>query len=546
MMVAMKRIRRFFFFLFFVCLCMTVSFFFLEHFDGLSLRAAGENLHPVFREKDGHVTLSWTPLSYPSFYKVEVLSKTTGLVEGEPRYHFFLGRTVREASVEVPRTAIPTYYRITAYGLFGPVTEPSPAIAHPDFAEDAKGPSPISRYDADNPASRMPFLIWHTVPGAVCYEVEILSSKPDQEGGTSLSKKGRLESTRQVFTNGWQADLRPYKKLDTIYWRVRALDIHLNPIGEFSEAQEMHVDDTVPLPNAPLLNNFDTMPNFRQPLYPVYSWIPTHNAMRYEVQLLTSPPDAPTEDGKLPEPAWSRVVDSATTCYDEYARPYAGDYYWRVRAVDTSGLPASGWSEAAHFVVPEQTDVEYAALGDSITHGGGAVSFAPSSVEYSYTTYLDVPCLNLGRSGDTSRMTADRFGEDVVPFHPKKLFILTGTNCLRTPTINAQSVIEDLTTIRQKCEDNGIRPIFLTLMPVNPENILYAFHTPTDPSWRTKMQKINTWIRSQQDYIDLEPYFYAKDADEMDGSLSIDGLHPDIRGKQLMAEVINQVLKETK
>ena len=40
-------------------------------------------------------------------------------------------------------------------------------------------------------------------------------------------------------------------------------------------------------------------------------------------------------------------------------------------------------------------------------------------------------------------------------------------------------------------------------------------------------------------FIDLEPYFYDKTNTVMDYGFSIDGLHPDIRGKMLMGEIIN-------
>ena len=184
--------------------------------------------------------------------------------------------------------------------------------------------------------------------------------------------------------------------------------------------------------------------------------------------------------------------------------------------------------------------VPVAVLGDSITHGGGAVSNSPAALEYSYPTYFDFPCINLGRSGDTAKMTLNRFDQDVLPLHPVNLLILTGSNSLRAADISAESVINDLAAIQKKCQENDIRPIFLTLMPVNPFNIQFAFHTATDPNWALKMHKINSWIRQQEYFIDLEPYFYDPAKKVMDNSFSIDGLHPDIRGKMLMGEIINQ------
>ena len=93
--------------------------------------------------------------------------------------------------------------------------------------------------------------------------------------------------------------------------------------------------------------------------------------------------------------------------------------------------------------------------------------------------------------------------------------------------------------IRDKCLSHDIRPIFLTLMPINPANIKYAFHTDTDPEWRLKLNLVNGWIRQQDYFIDLEPYFYDAAGQQLDTGFAIDGLHPDIRGKMLMGEIIN-------
>mgnify|MGYP002624209090 CR=1 FL=1 len=516
-----------------------LSAYMVEKTDVMGLRSM--TLQTSFDEHDGHMVLSWDPLPYPCFYKVETYSPTTGLVEGEPAQHFWGSTITMTASCDVPVGAIPMNYRVTAYGIFGQLTEPSEPIPNPVHNQETVKPVTIYHYGENNPASLMPFLVWHSIPNAVCYEVELLGGKPAQEGGTAHDKANHLESTQQIFTNGWQADLKKYANRKFIYWRVRALDIHHQPIGEFSPAEELHINAELPQPNHPLLNEFDKMPGFTMPVYPVYQWIPLHNVARYEVELMVKPPAEENNAFATPDAAWRNVVDSATACYDEYPRPYAGDYYWRVRGLDKANNPIGVWSDTAHFVVKQQPErVPVAVLGDSITHGGGAVSNSPAALEYSYTTYFDFPCLNIGRSGDTSTMTLQRFDQDVLPFKPLNLIILTGTNSLRAPNINPEIIINDLAAIRQKCEANDIRPVFLTLMPINPANIQFAFHTTTDRRWAAKLQQVNGWIRSQPHFIDLEPFFYDPGHKVMDTKFSIDGLHPDVYGKMLMGEIINQ------
>ena len=128
----------------------------------------------------------------------------------------------------------------------------------------------------------------------------------------------------------------------------------------------------------------------------------------------------------------------------------------------------------------------------------------------------------------------------MLPLHPVNLLILTGSNSLRATGVTAQDIIDDLDELQKKCLSHNIRPILLTLLPLNPDRISLAFHSETDLSWRWKMTVVNTWIRSQEFYVDIEPYFYDEQKYILNPQLSTDGLHPDIDGKRMMAEIINE------
>lgn len=516
----------------------TLCIYLTERTDLFNLK--NYTIEASFSETDGKMTMSWTRYPYPCFYKIDVYSKTTGKVPGSEDYHYIKSEYTFSDTYDVPTTAIPTYYKVTAYGMFGKVSSDEIMLANPNYTNPVR-PIPIYKYTADNPASVIPYLVWHSVPDGVLYELEILSGPPDQENTTTLSKTNHLTSTQQVFTNGIQFDLRPYANLPQLYWRVRALNLRKEPIGVFSTAEPIVIDKNKAIPNKPLLNKFDVMPEFKQPVYPVYHWIPMFGVDKYEVELMAQPPLEENNTQPTPHKAWSKVVDGAFSCYDEYPRFYAGKYYWRVRAINAKGETIGVYSDTDSFEVEAITTRPFVAVfGDSITHGGGAVSFSPSSMEYSYTTYLDFPAINIGRSGDTSTTSLERFDRDVLPIKPTNLIILTGSNSLRAPTISAETVINDLEGIYLKCVANDIRPILLTLPPVNPANIMLAFRTPTDPNWYLKMQKINAYIKTKPYYIDLEPYFYDSTHTIMEPSFSNDGLHPDINGKKLMAEIINR------
>ena len=530
-------------FLTFAIIAALMSFFALfgmyiaEKTDVLQLN--GRPLEVTFVQEGDDTLMRWRPLPYPCVYKITTVSQTTGLVEGSPPFHIFKEEETRSASYIVPRAPIPTFYFITARGLFGEIFRSDKIYPNPNFPMP---PHPVSiyHYGKDNPASLMPFFVWHTVPNAVCYEFEILDAPPEVEGGIALSKVHSLFNTRKVFTNGYQADLRPFANKKELYWRARALGLHHEPIGEFSKAEKFFVDASKPFPNCPLINNFDFMDYLPQPIYHVFDWIPLHEGVKYEVEMLTHPPAVENDVEPSADAAWRMISEDVASCYDEYGRPYAGAYYWRVRALDANGNPIGTWSNSEKFIVADYTGgVDVAILGDSISHGGGAVSYSPRALQYSYETYIDFPVVNLSRSGDTSRTTLERFNQDVLQVKPRNLIISTGANCLRDTRISAEDVISDLAGINKLCRENDIRPIFLTLMPINPANLQRAFQTPTDENWHAKLQQINDYIRRQEFFIDLEPYFYDAQG-TMDSRLSVDGIHPDIRGKMLIGELISK------
>ena len=279
----------------------------------------------------------------------------------------------------------------------------------------------------------------------------------------------------------------------------------------------------------------------RLPIYPVYDWIPLHDAAKYEVELLNHPPKVENDVEPTPDSLWRQTSVDKSSCYDEYSRPFAGPYWWRVRALDENDQPIGTWSNSEKFVVEDFSDgVNTALFGDSVSHGGGAVSYSPRALEYSYATYLDFPVLNLSRSGDTSRTTVERFEKDVLPFKPRNLIILTGINSLRATNISAEDIIKDFGDLNRLCSRHNIRPIFMTLTPLNPANIEKVFHTPTDPAWLDKMNKVNEYIRRLPYFIDIAPYFLDAEGKELADDMSVDGIHPDLHGKMLMGEIINR------
>jgi len=383
-------------------------------------------------------------------------------------------------------------------------------------------------------------LLWKNAEDAVMYELEI-ATRPLKTNKIASDKQTIYRRT-SISTPGVELDLSllPQGNLKKMYYRVRPMDLDKNPIAAFYAP--VALSKGVFNPTKPLITSF-LKKNHPTPLYPVYSWIPVLGATRYEVEITNCPPENPNGIEASQYRIRSYEIEGGFDCYDTHAYIEAGNYYWRVRALDAENRPIGTYSDATPFRV-KVGSYKWAVFGDSITHGGGAISNPPSDERFEYVSYLPFPVKNLGKSGDTAETMVERFEAEVLPFKPKYMFVLGGSNSIRGG-VSGESVIASLQAIKEKCEDNNITPIFLTLPPINPERIQRVFDQPTAENWQSELEKVNNFIRNQPNAIEI----YSLLANEQ-GILPVeyaeDGLHPDISGKKIMARSINAFLKTHK
>ncbi len=481
---------------------------------------------------------SWSKPSYPAYYEVEVFSGSREHWQLLPsdatritRYRTLSNNIQLDNSF--PESA---FIRVSAHSLLHhPLGDYSEPVAFSSLRQANLKPAPTLHYPASAPAPSTVMLNWSPVAGAVYYEFELLSAPPENPNGTEHSLF-QLLVTRDVFSNGHSLDISRFFR-DKVYWRVRGLDFNGNPIGVFSDAEEVYIDNLQPFLLRPLSNTGYAAANLPVPIYPVYEWIPIPGATQYELELTDHPPENPNGTYPSEHRIWTSIVQSRYDCYDENPRISPGTYYWRVRGLDENGHAVGVYSDAEAYTVDFQNGRYAATFGDSITHGGGAVSYSPADMEYSFQKYLSFTALNLGKSGDTSETMLYRFEHDVLPFHPQFLLIMGGTNSLRGG-VPAEEVIHDLATIRDKCIRNGIRPIFLTLPPINPDAIARVFQEETSPEWKEQFALVNAFLRQQRYVIDIAPFFMNADGD-LPPHFAVDGLHMDLEGKKLMGQLIN-------
>ena len=298
-------------------------------------------------------------------------------------------------------------------------------------------------------------------------------------------------------------------------------------------AEELPIVYTEINPKSPkTTSEFDKMSY--PPLYLVYSWIPSRNADHYEIHLC--------KDGQVIREFVTEFDANEEISFDFYDdEPVIedGNYYWQVRACSSDGVAITDWSEinpGNSFIV--EKPVQFCAIGDSITHGGAA-TVPPSQVFCNWQTYCTFPIKNLGHSGDTTEQILDRFDDDVLPFNPKFLFIMAGVNDFRVGIVSKYS-IKNLETIRDKCIENGITPVFITPTPINPLRIFKTKFVEVPPNdWRYQRNEICDWIREQQYFIDISEEM-TDDEGNLKAYLTTDGLHPDSEGKQIIGKAVEK------
>lgn len=380
-------------------------------------------------------------------------------------------------------------------------------------------------------------LTWENSEDVVAYEMEVMT-KP-YTPNDSVAATDIVYHTTAIFTPGIELDLNMLniKHIDNTYYRIRPLDLNKQPLAIFSESMPLtngQLNPTKPQPTA-LFNT-----NRPAPLYPTYSWIPVLGAAHYVVEITKGPPETP--NGIIPsiKQVRSYTVDEGFDCYDTHAYVEEGTYYWRVIALNSYYYPIGTYSDAIPFHVSVK-HYTWAVFGDSITHGGGAISNPPSDIRFDYSSYIPYEIKNLGKSGDSVESLVERFNSDVLPFQPKYLFILGGGNSIRGGT-KAEDIIEQFQKLINKCEQNDIIPIFLTIPPINPDRIERVFNKPSVENWQDQTDIVNAFLRKQQYVIDVNPLL-SDNRGFLPPMYSQDGLHPDISGKKVMADAVSAFLR---
>lgn len=177
-------------------------------------------------------------------------------------------------------------------------------------------------------------------------------------------------------------------------------------------------------------------------------------------------------------------------------------------------------------------------LGDSITEDWNLAQFFPGR-----------PYVNRGVSGQTTSQMLVRTFPDVIDLHPAVMILLAGTNDIAANNgpETIQMVEENIEAIVELAEKHGIKVVISAVMPVSDYEM-----GPVGPMTRLhpaqQITALNSWIQEFADrtgaiYCD----YYAALADEhglLMRGYSLDGLHPNARGYQVMARAAEAAIQK--
>ena len=195
----------------------------------------------------------------------------------------------------------------------------------------------------------------------------------------------------------------------------------------------------------------------------------------------------------------------------------------------------------AKVAPPVKDEKRVVFMGDSITDSWdseGNGGFFPGK-----------PYLNRGISGQTTPQMLIRFRADVIALKPKVVVILAGTNDLagNTGPTTLEAIEDNLTSMAELASANGIHVVLASLLPVSDyekrdgKQIIQTVRRPPE-----QIKALNDWMKNYatrhgMTYLD---YYSAMVDDKgfLKDELSNDGLHPILKGYEVMSPLAEQAI----
>lgn len=174
-------------------------------------------------------------------------------------------------------------------------------------------------------------------------------------------------------------------------------------------------------------------------------------------------------------------------------------------------------------------------LGDSITDGW-----------HLDRSFPDKPYVNRGIGGQTTPQMLVRMYPDVIDLKPAVLIILAGTNDIarNTGPETLAMIEENFQAMTELAGAHGIKVILCSLTPVSD----YTKNKQTNGRPPADILKLNVWLRdyAARVHAGFADYYAATIDDKgmLREGYSDDGLHPNLKGYELIAPVAEAAIEK--
>lgn len=154
------------------------------------------------------------------------------------------------------------------------------------------------------------------------------------------------------------------------------------------------------------------------------------------------------------------------------------------------------------------------------------------------------PYLDRGISGQTTAQMLIRFRQDVIQLQPDAVVLLAGVNDIagNTGPTTPEKIFGNITSMVELAKANAIKVILCSILPAND-----FYWRPNGKAAATIIQ-LNQLIKSYADKHHI-PYvdFHAVMADASNGlpkEFSNDGVHPNLKGYQIMEPLLEKAIQQ--
>ncbi|MCC8410120.1 GDSL-type esterase/lipase family protein [Mucilaginibacter sp. UR6-1] len=200
------------------------------------------------------------------------------------------------------------------------------------------------------------------------------------------------------------------------------------------------------------------------------------------------------------------------------------------------------WADLRHYAAENKTLPAPASAEKRVVFLGSSIfEFWKTRMPEYFTNNKNY--IDRGISGQISPQLLIRFRQDVIDLKPKAVIILAGSNDLAGSTghVSIESIMNNVRSMAELAKTHNIKPILCAYLPV--------FEYPWKKAYPAaeNIIALNKAIKlyAEQNKLVLLDYFTPL-VDEKNGQraeLTLDGVHPNRKGYEIMARVTDEAIK---